>query len=110
MAESEAPLRYCLPSVLIPESRVSALNAIVSAPAGSASLVRPYFCFRQFHHAAPFRGLVGQGCHQGSLGHLLLRVSAHRYKRHRLPVAMGNGAGLVQKKHVHVAGRLNGAA
>ncbi len=37
-------------------------------------------------------------------------MPAHRDKGHRLPVAEGDGAGLVEQQHVDVAGRLDGPA
>ena len=89
---------------------MSALKAMVSASAGSASGFSPYFCFGQHHDAAPFRGFVGQRRHQGRLGQLLFAVPAHRDEGHRLPVAVGDGAGLVEQQHVDVAGRLDGPA
>ena len=68
------------------------------------------FFLRQDHDAAPFRGFVGQRCHQGGLGQFLFRMAAHRDKGHRLPVAEGDGAGLVEQQDVDVAGRLDGPA
>ena len=64
----------------------------------------------QHHDAAALRGFVGQGGELGHVGQFLHVDARGREELHRLAVAQGDGAGLVQQQHVHVAGGLSGPA
>ena len=64
----------------------------------------------QHHDAAPFRGFVGQGGQLGHVGQFFHIDPRRREKLHRLAVAQGDGAGLVQQQHVHVPRGLHGPA
>ena len=64
----------------------------------------------QDNDAAAFRGLVGQGGELGCVGQFGRTDSGSGQKLGSLAIAQGDGAGLVQKQHVHVAGGLHGPA
>jgi hypothetical protein len=66
--------------------------------------------FREHDDAAPFRGLVRQRCELRRVREGLLAHARRRQERHRLPVAQGDRAGLVEQQHVDVASRLDRAS
>ena len=68
------------------------------------------FLLGQHHDGAAFRRLVGERGELRRVGQLLLAHAAHGQERCRLPVAEGDGAGLVEQQRIDVAGRLDGAA
>ena len=111
----EGDRRVGSPLAVLPAAYIDAGEAGVGAEGngfgvgGKRFQFQVVFIFRQYYDAPPFRGLVGQGRHQGGFGHLLIRVTAHRDELHRLTVPQGDGAGLVEQKHVYVTGCLDGA-
>ena len=58
----------------------------------------------QHDDGAAFGGLVGQGSQLGGFGQLLGWNTPDRDEFHRLAVAQGDRAGLVQQQHVHIPG------
>jgi hypothetical protein len=60
------------------------------------------------HHDAPaLRGLIGQRGELGGIGQTTGADGAEGNKGGRLPVAKGDGTGLVEQQHIDVAGRLH---
>ncbi|MNT20214.1 hypothetical protein D3C72_1555160 [compost metagenome] len=64
----------------------------------------------QYDDAAAFGRFVGQRCQLGGVGQGGIRDTRGRDELAGLAVAQGNGAGLVQQQHVHVACSLHRAA
>jgi hypothetical protein len=64
----------------------------------------------QHDDAAALRGFVGQGSELGRVGQIRLPHPVGGQEAVGLAVAQGDGAGLVQQQHVHVARRFHGAA
>ena len=83
----------------------------VARRAGRVRSRSPYPRLGQDDDAAALGGLVGQRGELGGVGDLV-RPSAPptASELRRLPVAEGDGAGLVQQQGAHVAGGLHGAA
>src|SRR5262245_9296700 len=107
---SAAPLR--LPSVQI-DSAHSRLGAELHklCPHGlDVTLAQAVLLLGQHHDAPSFRGLVGQRGELGGVGERGLAHAVGGKEGGGLPVAQGDGAGLVEEEHVHVARRLHGAA
>ena len=68
------------------------------------------FLLGQHHDRAAFGRLVGERSELCCVRQLLLAHAAHGHEGCRLPVAEGDGAGLVEQERIDVAGRLDGAA
>ena len=96
--------------MLTPEIRVSALKAISSASAASISCLRLYFCLAKTTTLRPSGVSSDSDAIRAASASSLFRMAPHRDKSYRLTVTEGNGAGLVQEQHIHVAGSFNGAA
>src|SRR5262249_48018755 len=62
------------------------------------------------YNGTPFRRLVGERSKLGGIGQLLFGGTPHRFEFGGLPVAQGNGAGLIEQQSVDVARRLDGTA
>jgi hypothetical protein len=85
--------------------RHEARAQFVQVPAAQAETL-----LGQHHDGAALGRLIGQGGQLGSVGQLG-RIDIRRGQEGRgLAVAQGDGAGLVQKQHVHIAGGLHGPA
>ena len=68
------------------------------------------FLLGQHHDRAAFRRLVGERSELRGVRQLLLAHTAHGHEGCRLPVAEGDGAGLVEQQRIDVAGGFDGAA
>ncbi len=104
------PCGCCRPGRSMPLIRVVAVNATSSAPSGTGGVLGQPTGVDQVDDAAPLGGLVGQRGQLRRPGQLRRRRPRHREQLGRLPVAVGDGAGLVEQQHVDVAGRLDRTA
>jgi hypothetical protein len=73
------------------------------------ALANAVLLLRQHDDAAPLRRLVGEGGELRGVGEVALVHAGRGHELRRLAIAEGDGAGLVEQKHVHVAGGLDGA-
>ena len=71
---------------------------------------QPVLLLGEHHDRAALRGLVGEAGQLRGVGQLLGGDPGERDEVRRLPVAQGDGAGLVQQQGVDVAGGLDRAA
>ena len=76
----------------------------VNGPGANAKL------FGEHDDAAAFRRFIGERGELCGVGQFLCRHPGHGQKGDRLAVAQRDGTGLVEQQHVHIAGRLDGAA
>jgi len=110
MSESAAPLAVLFPAHVHPgEAGIGAEGDDLGIRRVQVALQTVFF-LRQHHDGAALRRFVGHRCDQGDLGQFLFGMAVHRDKGHRLPIAQGDGAGLVEQHDVDVAGGLDGPA
>ncbi len=108
---STAPLRTHEPSISTPLMRLCAVNGMNFAPQlVDVAAADAVFLLGQHDDGAAFRRLVGERGELRRIGKLLLGHARDGLELGRLAVAERDGAGLVEKKRVDVARRLDGAA
>ena len=99
------------PAKLTPDMRVCALKGTNSAcRAAEIAAAQAVVFLGQHHDRAAFRRLVGEGGKLGRVGQPLRADIRRGDKLRRLPVAQGDGAGLIQQQGIHVARRFDRAA
>ncbi len=74
------------------------------------TLTQPEFLLRQHHDAAAFRRFIGQRSQLRSVGENALFHARRRQECHRLTIAQGDRASLVQQQYVDIASCLNRTA
>ena len=82
----------------------------MGAQLGEVAAANAVFLLGEHDDRSPFRRFVGERRELRSVGKLLFAYAAHRLELGRLPVAEGDGAGLVEQQCIDVPGGLDRAA